>query len=77
MAITLCSRYGEQTQLGDGAAPAAVIRELVGELCQEQRPRPDVEHSEVSVSLESGLSIAATVRGIVALYGQGEPRYLY
>jgi hypothetical protein len=77
LTLTLCSRYGDMQQLTDLSSFPAAIQELVAELCQEQYPRPDYEHAEISISHDSDSSITATMPGLITLRELSETRYLY
>ncbi|MBY0228161.1 MAG: ankyrin repeat domain-containing protein [Gemmataceae bacterium] len=67
MPIRLLTRYGAHETIDDRSRYEEAIRDLVAELCREEFPRPDYEHSRVSVSLPDGWLIEASMDGLVVL----------
>jgi hypothetical protein len=81
--VTVHLRYrdGGRESVSDPADYGPKIRQLVADLCEEQFPRPDYEHSEAWVTDANGWSVGASMMGAISLSywptGVHPTRYLY
>lgn len=68
MKASLRDRYGYEERITDPRKLKKAIGSLIDGLCREEFPRPDYEHSQISVVNEQDWGISVYLRGFVELH---------
>lgn len=80
VSIRSYGRYGDSQTATGLKAVRKLIADRIDELCEEQFPRPDYEHYQISISRPDDWSISVFMQGLIVLErleGEFPPRHLW